>query len=288
MVNIDLSLRRPLGEYVAEFAKEEPIVNLDGQICFPSQFGVEQITEILENLNLNESQVTDVIASYALMKEFFRGKKYRRDGTPAYNHLKSVFLKLILEGGSVCPIQMKVALHHDSVEDVFNDNRTPLIGDTANHRFQRVNILSRMIGFRVARQVMGLTKPDYPKPKDEMTEDEMDKFVYEYCLQILIGHKEKPLKPGEPKSNSQVKVVDRVANLQTMGIDSEERQALYLLESIKFLTHIAEIAGEPYYSIFKQEIDRRYELLTISQKAQAETKVARYPYGRYKYNPRLP
>jgi hypothetical protein len=276
-----LQLRRPLGEYVTEFTNEAPIVKLGDKSVYPSQFGVEQITTILEGINLSESRVTDVIASYALMKEFFRGKKYRRDGTPAYNHLKSVFLKLILEGGSVCPIQMKVALHHDSVEDVFNDNKTPLIGDTANHRFQRVNILSRMIGFRVARQVMALSKPDNPKPKNEMTEDEMDEFIYQYCLQILIGHNEHPLKSGEPKSNAQVKIIDRVTNLQTMGIDSEARQALYLLESIRFLTHIAEIAGEPYRSIFAEEVDKRIDLLTIFQKSQAK-EIIRYPYGIYK------
>jgi hypothetical protein len=54
-----------------------------------------------------------------------------------------------------------------------------------------------------------------------------------------------------------------------MALDSVDRQAKYLLESIIYLTPIAEHAGEQALEVFRKVVSKYIELLTLQQKLDA-------------------
>jgi hypothetical protein len=235
----------------------------NGQKAKPSQFGSEQFGHIIKQLDWTQKAKAGFSVDYHYMQEVFK-RISRRSGGPYFNHLKNVCLNVFFDLEETDPVIARVALLHDLIEEVSRLNESGPISYKPDSLVNPYDFyVELMRSETIAKAVMALTKPKYQKPKSEMSDLEMMDYDFNSYARIINAY------PEVSVIAAKVKVADRKANLDTMALDSEERQAKYLLESIIYLTSIAEHAGEQAQQVFRNVVSKYIELLTLQQKLDA-------------------
>jgi hypothetical protein len=259
-------LREPIVYSVSEGNPiiEQLSVDLpNGEKARPSQFGSVQFGHIIKQLNWNEKAKASFSVDYHYMQEVFK-RISRRSGGPYFNHLKNVCLNAFFDLQETDPDIARVALLHDLIEEISRLNDSGPISYKPDSLVKPYDFyVELMRSETVAKAVIALTKPKYQKPKAQMSELEMMDYDYNSYARIINAY------PEVSVIAAKVKVADRKANLDTMALDPEERQAKYLLESIIYLTSIAEHAGEQALEVFRKVVYKYIELLTLQQKLDA-------------------
>jgi hypothetical protein len=170
---------------------EQPSVDLpNGQKAKPSQFGSEQFGSIIKQLDWTPKDKASFSVDYHFMQEVFK-RISRRSGGPYFNHLKNVCLNVFFDLNETDPIIARVALLHDLIEEVSRLNESGPISYKPDSLVNPYDFyVEQMRSEVVAKAVMALTKPKYPKPKAQMSDQEMRDYDFNSYAKIINAYPE--------------------------------------------------------------------------------------------------
>ncbi len=245
----------------SSFENEMPGIRWQGEPLCASQFGDSEFMAACEGIGrFSRESLLRIWNTYVDNKLFMTGS--RRSGEPNWHHPVGVALVGMLEFGNTDPDSVIADLMHDAKEDcpIFQGHKN-LVGEY--EFFQPIDMLTGRYGERVAKIVMAVSKPPRAIPKQEMdveTNERYLRFVYNRIINLY---------PEVRVQACQTKVRDRIFNTRTEN--DEARMARNLLETARYITPLAKVAGSDYEDAIHDIIKKHNGLWTPEQRKLAVT-----------------
>lgn len=179
----------------------------------------------------SSEQIKDIDTAYQIAKAAHRGQQ-REDGERYFEHPRAIALIFLDELSTNDPKFVISSLLHDVPEDTAVFGNPQKIKPYSEWRAQVLERLTKTFDSDVAEIVISVTKPEVDNI--EILNKEQSQKVYEENLR------------NSPNKALLVKMADRLHNLRTLGVCSEEKRKRKIAETKDVYLPIFERAFDSY------------------------------------------